>query len=92
MSQFAPLVAVHGRSGVAVTAINPFAPSTLAVDAVGLTLNESAAAGRPCCVTVNVSVPIVTVPVRAVRAPFLKLRLSGVGPCTVYGLHAVYEK
>ena len=34
----------------------------------------------------------VTVPVRAVRAPFLKLRLSGVGPCTVYGLHAVYEK
>lgn len=33
-----------------------------------------------------------TLAVRAVRAPFLKLRLYGTGACTVHGLTAVYEK
>lgn len=33
-----------------------------------------------------------TIAVRAVRAPFLKLRLSGRGACTVHTLTAVYEK
>ena len=36
-----------------------------AVEAAGLTANSSSSAGLPCCFTVNVSVPIVTVPVRA---------------------------
>ena len=62
--QFAPLVAVHGRSGVAITETMPFAPFTLAVELAGLTENDSSPVGLPCCVTVNVSVPIVTVPVR----------------------------
>ncbi|MBR5572133.1 MAG: hypothetical protein IKV99_05770 [Oscillospiraceae bacterium] len=33
-----------------------------------------------------------TVAVRAVRAAHLKLRILGVGPCTVHALHAVYEQ
>lgn len=33
-----------------------------------------------------------TVAVRAVRAPHLKLRLLGVGNCTVHAIHAVYEQ
>ena len=33
-----------------------------------------------------------TLAVRAVRAPFLKLRLYGRGGCTVHGISAVYEK
>lgn len=33
-----------------------------------------------------------TLAVRAVRAPFLKLRLYGTGGCTVHGISAVYEK
>ena len=61
--QFASLAAVHGRSGVAVTEARPFAPLTAAVVCAGETANERAV--RPACVTVNVSVPIVTVPVRA---------------------------
>lgn len=33
-----------------------------------------------------------TIAVRAVRAPFLKLKLYGRGGCTVHGITAVYEK
>ena len=65
VSQFAALFAVHGRSGVAVTATSPFAPFTDADVSSGAMEKESAAFGRPPCEIASVSVPILTTPDRA---------------------------
>ena len=72
VSQFAWLCAVHGRSGVAITAMSPFAPFTEAVVSAGEMAKESvpAPAGRPAWRTTSVSVPIRTRPVRASQLGF----------------------
>ena len=61
--QLALLVAVHGRSGVALTETSAFPPLAATSFCAGEIAKERVV--RPSCVTVNVSVPIVTVPVRS---------------------------